>query len=262
MDIISVGYNFRHDKNFQISRPIGLNYYLFLFIRSGAYYYNNNEKIHIAPNSIILFDKNTPQLFGAINDSYTNDWVAFSLNKDEEALFSASKILKDKFIPVPTPDFFKRLLHLMNNEYLLSEDSQSPILNSLLKALSIKYKEITASDKSDLPYYNELLNLRSTVYKHPTDEYTIESFAEKLHLSKSYFSHLYKKYFNTTPINDVINSKISYAKQLLRSTGYSVSEISQMLNYPCDTQFMKQFKKLTQTTPSSYRKSLTNTKKL
>ena len=122
-------------------------------------------------------------------------------------------------------------------------------------AESLKYNAAVSPEKIKLPYYNELVNLRNAIYDSPANKLTVESLADELHLSKSYFSHIYKKYFNTTPINDAIRSRIEYSKQLLYSTDYPVSKISKMLDYPHDTQFIKQFKAVTGMTPSQYRKN-------
>ena len=256
MEFISIGYNFCHDRKFKICRPNGLNYYLFLLIRSGAYCIRKDEKQIIPENSVILFDRETPQFFGAVDDNYINDWVAFSLNRDEEKWFHLLQLAKNKFFQVRESGFFSEIIKLMHNEFLFFSERNSLVLKNLFSALCEKYKEITADPgKTNLPYYNELINLRNTIYNYPTNKYTIELFADKIHLSKSYFSHLYKKYFGISPMNDVIRSKIEYSKQLLLSTSYSVAQISELLNYSCDTQFMKQFKIFADMTPSEYRKT-------
>ena len=51
-------------------------------------------------------------------------------------------------------------------------------------------------------------------------------------------------------------NKPYHNKQLLSSSNYSVKEISDMLNYSSDTQYIKQFKLITNMTPSEYRKAL------
>lgn len=255
MKFISIGCNFCHDRSFKISRPNGLDYYLFLVIRSAAYCGRASESRPLSPDSVVLFDKGTPQFFGAADNNYKNDWLAFSLNGDEEQRFRSLQLPKDEFLPLPMPDFFCRIIGLMYDEFALSPTADSPILKNLFWALCEKYNVAVSPEKTKLPYYNELVNLRNAIYDGPANKLTVESLADELHLSKSYFSHIYKKYFNTTPINDAIRSRIEYSKQLLYSTDYPVSKISEMLDYPHDTQFIKQFKAVTGMTPSQYRKN-------
>jgi len=49
---------------------------------------------------------------------------------------------------------------------------------------------------------------------------------------------------------------MEFAKSLLLSTEYTINEISEILNYTNDTQFMRQFKSKTGMTPSKYRKDI------
>ena len=111
--------------------------------------------------------------------------------------------------------------------------------------------------KSRAWYYAEILKIRSDIYSNPSVKYTVEMLAEKLHISKHYFHHLYKKFFDVPPVTDIINSRIEHAKRLLRSTDYSVKEIAEILGYSTDTQFMKQFKGVTEMSASEYRKKAT-----
>lgn len=92
--------------------------------------------------------------------------------------------------------------------------------------------------------------IRNNIYANPNKKFTIEKLAAKINLSKSYFQHCYKLCFNTTPIADVINSRIEYSKQLLVSTNFSISEITDIIGYKNDTQFIKQFKNVVKKTPT------------
>lgn len=259
MEFISIGYDFHHNKNFQISRPHGLNYYLFLIIRSKAYYFDNGDKKFLHQKSIIFFDKGTPQFFGAMDDDYINDWISFSLDENEDLQFHSAGIASNKFYDIPSVCFFEKIINLMSNEFHPDNiNAYNSLLSDLLTAFIKKYIEISFAGNSKLLYYNELSIIRHMIYRFPIKKYTIECLAHKSNLSISHFSHLYKKYFNTTPMNDVILSRIQYANQLLNSTNCSISEISNVLNYSCDTQFMKQFKAVTKMTPREYRKNITN----
>ena len=67
---------------------------------------------------------------------------------------------------------------------------------------------------------------------------------------------LYRQTFGITCINDVIESKIKLACDLLSSTNDTVSSIAAKCGYESDVHFMRQFKKMTGCTPSEYRKKM------
>lgn len=77
--------------------------------------------------------------------------------------------------------------------------------------------------------------------------------AEKLHLSCGYLQNIYKETFFTTCMSDVIESRITYAKELLVETDFPIGLISNLCGYNNDVHFMRQFKKLSSLTPTKYR---------
>ena len=91
-------------------------------------------------------------------------------------------------------------------------------------------------------YYSELQNLRSEIYSNPSDEWTVPKLAQRVGLSVSYFQKLYHDMFGISCYNDVILSKINYAKTQLASTNYSIRTIAANCGYDNDVHFMRQFK--------------------
>ena len=68
MKIVRTGYNYRHGAEFKINRPTGSGDYLLLIIRSDAFAVINGEKKLISPNSALIYNKGTPQLYGAAGE--------------------------------------------------------------------------------------------------------------------------------------------------------------------------------------------------
>lgn len=76
--------------------------------------------------------------------------------------------------------------------------------------------------------------------------------------SYSRFSVLFKQYTGQTVVSYIQELKIMRAKELLRSTNYTVSEIIVDLNYESLPNFIETFKKFTGLTPTAFRKSPSN----
>lgn len=252
MEIISIGYNFRHGKEFAISRPYGLKEYLFLIIRSTALFEINGQKVHIRPNSMILIDKNTPHSFSADSDLFINDWIALSFDAEEQP----SRLKMNTFFTSSDVTVCSELIKLMSTERTSASAFRRNNITGMLQIIFNKLRDNSMICKTELQYYNELQKIRNTIYESPTEKFTVEKLAAEINLSKSYFQRCYKLCFNTTPIADVINSRIEYSKQLLLSTNFSISEIAEILGYAQDIQFIKQFKSIVKTTPGKYRKEV------
>lgn len=250
----SIGYNFCHDKNFNIVRPQGLDEYLLLIIRSKAYFGHENDRTKIEPCSLVIFRKKTPQYFGADNDVYINDWISFDMNSEEEKAFKDTVVF-DKIVQSEDVEVCSEIIKLMQNEMYSADMYKDETLNLYFKIIRKKLSKIFGSSEPNKPYHNKLLSIRTDIYNNPWIKHSVKNLSNEINISESYFQHLYKKYFAVSPIADEINSRVEYSKQLLSSSNYSVKEISDMLNYNSDTQYMKQFKLITNMTPSEYRKA-------
>lgn len=258
MKIITVGYDFRHGSDFAVSRPLGLNEYLFLIIRSTALFEINGQKLHIKPDSMILIDKNTPHSFCADSEIFINDWIAFTLDESEHLSHLKNIVNFNTFFTSPDASLCSDIIKLICTEKNSSSIFRESNLQNMLQVIFNKLRDNFKACKTDIRYHNELQKVRNKIYANPCKKFTIEKLAAEINLSKSYFQHCYKECFNTTPIADVINSRIEYSKQLLMSTSFSISKISDIIGYQNDIQFIKQFKAVVKTTPAQYRKKVTS----
>lgn len=256
MEIISTGYDFNHEKNFSISRPCGLKEYLFLIIRSTALFEINGQKLHIEPNSMILIDKNTPHSFCADSDTFINDWITFTFNKKDTLSNLENTITFNTFFTSPDALMCSDIIKLLCVERNSSSVFKESNIQNYAAIIFNKLRDNSKICKANIPYYNEFQKIRNKIYANPYEKFTVEKLAAEINLSKSYFQHCYKICFNTTPIADVINSRIEYSKQLLMSTNFSISKISDIIGYQNDAQFIKQFKAVVKTTPAQYRKKV------
>ena len=66
------------------------------------------------------------------------------------------------------------------------------------------------------------------------------------------------KHFGMTFIEDLVRSRVSYAKMLLSTTNMNINDISASSGYHSYVHFARQFKEQTGFTPSEYRKKAQN----
>jgi len=72
-------------------------------------------------------------------------------------------------------------------------------------------------------------------------------------MNPTYFSTFFKKYNGLSPIDYIIRKRITRAIEFLRATDKTILEISGICGFNNSANFNKMFKKITGTTPSSYR---------
>ncbi len=255
MKINKIGLNYNHCDNFNISRPNGSGDYLFLHVKTPAIFHLQNKEITAEKNSVIIYNKNTPQYYAANHGSFANDFIHFDIEGEPEL----RNLLFDTVIPLPSVKQVNKILKDIYLEYVSNNPAKEESMDLLLKLLFIKVREFISYKPHNsvlYGYYDELLNLRSMIYRHPEEKWTIARLSDKINLSPSHFQRLYKQTFGVTCISDVIAGKISYAKVSLSATGGTVREISTLCGYENEEHFMRQFKQVVGVTPTEYRRLL------
>lgn len=93
------------------------------------------------------------------------------------------------------------------------------------------------------------------IYDHLHEPITMEQLARGEGLNPSYFSKIFSEEIGTPVKAYIISIKINTAKNMLEKSDYSISDIAYSLGFSSQSAFTTTFKKLTGTTPASFRKN-------
>ena len=257
MKIVNAGYEYRHPSDFVIDRPLGSGDYMLLVIRSESFVFLGGEKSVLPQNSVIIYKKGTPQLYGANNSEYVNDWLHFELDEGEEELILSLGISFDKVYSLAESaqlsSFIKNIFREKYSDNTHREESVLRYFELLCFKLSEKISE--HHPDREHPYYNAFLRLRNDIKLAPGKKWTIDAISREINLSRSYLQHLYKRFFGIGIIADIRRCRIEFAEYLLAATDMTVADISSSCGYENDVHFMRLFKEETGETPSVFRAS-------
>lgn len=96
------------------------------------------------------------------------------------------------------------------------------------------------------------------IYTYFNNNYTkiesLDQVCEKIHVSKYYISHVFKKYIGKPPMQYIAAKRIDYAKKLLQETDLSATVIGEKCGYADHALFFKAFKRFEGMTPIAFRK--------
>lgn len=95
---------------------------------------------------------------------------------------------------------------------------------------------------------------KNYVCKNYRQEIPIKAIADQVNLTPKYFSELFKKTMGIGFSEYLCNYRLDVARDLLKSTGYQVGEISTLVGYQSPKHFTKQFKKVLGVSPAQFRK--------
>lgn len=95
------------------------------------------------------------------------------------------------------------------------------------------------------------------IQDHYTDNINLDMLAEKVHVSKYYLSHIFKKEVGVTPANYIQKFRVSKAKELLVTTNLSQESICDKVGLYNGSYMSKLFRTYEGMTPDQYRKKWT-----
>ena len=198
----------------------------------------------IKPNTgytILVSSKHINKLAKNYNFVHYNNHEALFLTKDEETILW---------------DLYKKSYDEFQKEYYSTEVIVAYI------ALILSYTQI---------YYNRQFDSRSNIYHKVIEDFysnlkeyfnkeedvtglpSVAFFAQKANLSPNYFGDLIKHFTNESPIEHIHNFVLQRAKDMLKNTTYSISEISYSLGFDYPNYFARFFRKKTKMSPKVFR---------
>ena len=183
----------------------------------------------------------------------------------------SSGFLRRRVIGIKGPlvEYICKNSNLANIDYIQPDDP-SRIINiyDKIKKIIIEDKEYCQQELSNELYafLNELCRLTtphkypaslhhalSIINSNPYKEHSLESLCEECNISASVLFRHFKKYLGISPINYIIDLRLTQVKLLLRISDISLKEISKNCGYKNQAFMSHAFKKKFGMSPSQFR---------
>ncbi|SHL69581.1 AraC family transcriptional regulator, arabinose operon regulatory protein [Anaerocolumna jejuensis DSM 15929] len=253
--VTNCGHDSRHQTKFCMLRKTGVPNYILLLVKTKAFFEFNGRLAATNPNMAILFDRNTYTHYESAGNFYNDDWIHFDFVGEEPFLDSLK-------IPFNSPIYLPQINSLSNYVRLLVKENHSDTLHkeqvqdSLMRILLYRLDSQIASPLTEgggSKYYPVMNQLRMNIHNTPHQNWTVDTMAESIHISPSYFQHLYKEFFHLSCMQEVILARIERAKFYLSTTDTPIKVLSDLCGYENELHFIRQFKQKEGLTPTQYR---------
>ena len=261
MIINNVGFDHCHDADFFIDRPDGSGDYLLLLVRTPAIFEIDGKEVVTSAGTVFIYPKSRPQRYRCVPlNVFENDWVHFDFDdRGEEEEFLRMGI------PLETPmeislEFLSYCVKSIAYEKYSDNPCKAESAELFMRLMFIKIRESSMNSVSGRrsTQFELISTVRNKIYSRPYEQRNVDSTAHEVRMSRSAFQHAYKKHFGMTFIEDLVRSRVSYAKMLLSTTNMNINDISASSGYHSYVHFARQFKEQTGVTPSEYRKKAQN----
>jgi|SaaInlStandDraft_1057018.scaffolds.fasta_scaffold02784_7 AraC-like DNA-binding protein len=194
---------------------------------------------------------------GLDGEGFRNDWIHIK-KEDGKKYMSWLKLPCNEIFSVSLTDFFGEKVRSIQHERLGYAPRSQEIMAGCVRELFLlidRYRLMAqrqASSPIEQEHYEKLCHIRSRMQSHFEGPWDVASMAQEVHLSPNRFSVLYRKFFNISPIEDLIQRRVEEAKILLLRRRLSIAEVADKIGFANPNYFSRLFQARTGTPPSLY----------
>ncbi len=229
-------------------------YLLLLFMEKGSLLLDGLS-VAVQPFRFMLYPFLQDAAILSTNKKLPYYWMHLHLDSDVLLWLKERGLTPQTHHSLANPLLFAELWKLLL-EAAASEDSVQIRMHTiaLLFYLLVQNTESMTEKAAKIPHYEHLLALRQEIYAHPEQEWYIQDICDQLCISRPYFHKIYLAAFDISCTQDVIISRIAYAKKCLETSDAPIADISSQCGFETDVYFMRQFKRHVGMTPTAYRR--------
>lgn len=244
---------FYYDANYHLSRK-NYNSYLIMLITKGSCHvsYSGNTTTALV-NDVVFLDCNHTHSYTS-NGGFEALWLHFDgpmasayatyLLRDNSTVFNLTKS--------------NRLHHHLEDIYTLFKAGHSINEPRLSNSITSILTELLLSGTPSSESTDRGPSIENTIHfinEHFSRPLSLNDLAEQSALSPYYFTRIFTKETGMTPYQYLIQTRLSAAKYLLKTSSYSIKEITFSCGFGSESNFCYTFKKWEHMTPSQYRHS-------
>lgn len=247
------------DLDFIIDRKDGMKgLILNLTTKGKGLIFQGEQAFTVEKGDVLLFPAHVPHYYQRLpsENSWYHRWIYFRPRGFWGELLNWQQEKNGVFITHLSRDEHYSALETLFIEVERNINSDAPFSNdmaaNLVEQLLIRIKMLQPENVGKIidPRVQQAVNLMMDNINH---EFSIEELAQKVCISASRLSHLFRRDMNATLTRWRDDQRISYAKQLLLTTHLSINKISRMVGFTDPLYFSRVFKKISGVSPKTFR---------
>lgn len=242
---------------FETRRDKGRKDYQLLYIASGKSHFFIDGKEHIVTaGHMVIFHPDEPQHYKYYKEDRTSVyWVHFTGSQVEKILEHYNIIRGEKIIYSGTSPDFQWLFGQIIQELQLCRKQYDEMLTLLLRNIFILIRRSLEINKNFTDTMEKEVSYAIYYFRDNFNkEINVDEYAQSLNISVSWFIRCFRQITGMTPLQYVINIRISNAQMLLETSDYTISQIAESVGYENALYFSRLFHKQTGISPKEYRK--------
>ncbi len=152
------------------------------------------------------------------------------------------------------------LIEKITRTFINKNVSRDVLLKLMIKELIVRLMQTKARNSlltasSDVQNNNRIAYIVTYIKKNLQEKLTVEDLSKKAYMSPSHFHRLFKEYMGESPISFILKERIDSAVKLMRTTHFSITEISALVGFSSPAYFTRQFKRMLNVSPQKFRRN-------
>ena len=232
---------------------------LFFVTHGSGNFIIENESFPVKENDLVIVNPNVSHTESG-KDGTPLEYIVLGINglqfktEDRQIDYNIHNFLHNR---EEVYFYLKTLLH----EVQTKEENFESICQNLLEILIWNIMRKTKTTLSVAPtkkITKECRFIEQYLDEHFMEDITLQTLSDLTYLNKYYLVHAFKHYKGVSPINYLIEKRISEAKHLLDTTNYPIAKVASVVGFSSQSYFSQVFRKETGFSPNEYRKSMEN----
>lgn len=218
-----------------------------IFILPGMYFGNEKQILEIGGFSWVHVDTKIDE-----QKIETASWSRLSPNEKKAIGGILYLNRNDGIVKMDAGKIIREMLAEINNEEAGFQCKVNLLIDSLLIALA---RSLTQQNSIKTDFTKIFMELEHLLRQDLSHQWTLEEMASMVGMGTTVFNEKVKSFSGFTPINYLINIRISEAMKMLKQPGKTVTDIALEIGFYSSQHFATTFKKLTGYTPSQFKKN-------
>lgn len=216
----------------------------------------SNEEVPVKENDLIIVNPNVEHTEKSVVDKPL-EYIALGI---QGLSFSSSDISGSQisfYNYIHEQGFYMYYLHQLIEEVQNQQDDYELIVQNILEILLLKLmrkKEFKLEKTSTKKINKDIAFIKNYIKQQFREDINLDILADIGHINKYYLAHSFKKSVGISPIEYLIQTRIRESKILLKTTNYPIAVISTLSGFSSQSFFSQSFKRVTNLSPSHYRK--------
>ena len=215
-----------------------------------------NQEYKVEKDQIFIIDCLEHQFYGTGALGFWEfEWVHFSGSESRNYVAQILEnrgpvfdIGKDSIIP----ECIKQVQEMISAKEKRADIIASKLIVEILTEILLKSCGTEEMHDSHIPVLVQRAICK--IEKNYSRSINLDDLVKELCVSKFHLSRLFKKHTGYSPYEYLIMQRLNQAKSLLKTTEWSVGEISQKVGFESTSHFIKIFNQHEKTTPLKFRK--------